>query len=63
MAKRNYRFWTQSEIMVLKQGIQPEGRSYHACVLFCRRIGIPLPGKEAFNLNRELLEKFKAKEV
>jgi len=61
MAKRNYKFWTQSEIMVLKAGIQPKGRSYHACVLFCRRNLIPLPGKEAFELNKDLLEKYEGK--
>lgn len=59
--KRNYRLWTRSEIMVLQKGIQPEGRSYHACVLFCRRNCIPLPGKEMFQLNADLLEKYKGK--
>lgn len=61
MAKRNYRLWKQSEIMVLKAGLLPEGRSYHACVLFCKRNCIPFPGKETFDLNKDLLTKFKDK--
>lgn len=58
---RNYRLWTQSELCVLRKGIMPEGRSYHACVLVCKRLGIAFPGKETFDFNRELLEKFEAK--
>lgn len=55
---RNYRFWTKSELDVLRAGIQPEGRSYHACVLVCTRLKIPFPGKPTFDYNKELLEKF-----
>ena len=56
---RRYKFWTQSEIAVLKAGLMPEGRSYHACVLFCSRLGIKFPGIETFDYNKRLLEKHK----
>lgn len=55
---RKYKFWTQSELDVLKSGVQPEGRSYRACVLICIRLKIPFPGADAFDYNRRLLKKF-----
>ena len=54
---RRYKFWTKSELDVLRAGIMPEGRSYHACVLVCTRLKIPFPGSAEFKFNKDLLEK------
>lgn len=55
---RHYKFWTKSELDVLRAGVMPEGRSYHACVLVCTRLKIPFPGSAEFKYNKDLLEKF-----
>lgn len=55
---RRYKFWTKSELDVLRAGVMPEGRSYHACVLVCTRLKIPFPGSDEFRRNKELLQKF-----
>ena len=47
-----------SDVAVLKMGRQPSGRSYRACLMFCRRNGIPFPGKQSFEENKELDRKF-----
>lgn len=47
-----------SDVAVLKMGRQPSGRSYRACLMFCRRNGIPFPGKQSFEENKELDKKF-----
>lgn len=54
---RRYKFWTKSELDVLRAGVMPEGRSYHACVLVCTRLKIPFPGSAEFKYNKYLLEK------
>ncbi len=43
--KRDYRFWMNSELRELKNGIRPENRTYAAIREFCRRNRIPFPGK------------------
>jgi len=55
---KNSRPWMNSDVAVLKMGRQPSGRSYRACLMFCRRNGIPFPGKQSFEENKELDRKF-----
>lgn len=54
---RKYRFWTSSEIEVLKNGIIPEGRTYKGCSNLCQRLGIKFPGITNFNTSKIMLEK------
>lgn len=55
---KNSRPWMNSDVAVLREGRQPEGRTYRACMMFCIRHGIPFPGKKAFEENKELDKKF-----
>lgn len=55
---KNSRPWMNSDVAVLKAGRQPAGRSYRACLMFCRRNAIPFPGKRSFEENKELDKKF-----
>jgi len=55
---KNSRPWMNSDVAVLKAGRQPAGRSYRACLMFCRRNAIPFPGKKSFEENKELDKKF-----
>lgn len=40
---RTYKLWTTKELRELKNGRIPKGRTRRACVMFCRRQGIPFP--------------------
>ena len=56
-----YSNWTTTDIIFMKRGISPRGRSLDACKVFCRRRGIKFPGKKVFDENAELIEKFEKK--
>lgn len=58
---RNYRFWTTSEIEVLKRGIMPAGRTRVACFRLCRRLGIEYPTAKTFKESAAMLQKFEDK--
>lgn len=53
--------WTTIDIIFLKRGIPPRGRSIDACKVFCRRRGIKFPGKKVFDENAALIQKFEKK--
>jgi ParB-like partition proteins len=55
---KNSRPWMNSDLAVLRAGRQPTGRTYRACLMFCRRHCIPFPGKKSFEENKELEKKF-----
>ncbi len=55
---KNSRPWMNSDLAVLRAGQQPTGRTYRACLMFCRRHCIPFPGKKSFEVNKELEKKF-----
>lgn len=59
---RNYKFWTTSEILTLKSGLVPKGRSITACRRFCARNNLLFPGKKTLESNIELLKNIKEKE-
>lgn len=52
----SYRFWTTSEIIILKAGIIPSGRSVRACRAFCRRMGVVFEGKRRVDENLRLIK-------
>ena len=60
---RNYKFWTTSEILTLKAGLVPKGRSITACRRFCARNGVQFPGKKILEANMELLRNIEEKEL
>lgn len=47
-----------SDVAVLKAGFIPEGRTYRACLMFCRRMKIKFPGKKAFKESVEINKRF-----
>lgn len=53
---RDYKFWKTSEIIALKAGLIPKGRTLTACRRFCSRNGIKFPGKKVIEANHELLD-------
>lgn len=56
MAKmRNYKFWTKQETDLLKQGIQPKGRTIRACINFAKRFNIKFSAKLC-KVNTELIK-------
>ena len=55
---KNSRPWMNSDLAVLRAGRQPTGRTYRACLMFCRRHCIPFPGKKSFEENKKLEKKF-----
>lgn len=59
---RDYKFWTTSEILTLKAGIIPAGRTLTACRRICSRMGFKFPGKKATEANSELLKTIEEKE-
>ncbi len=59
---RDYKFWTTSEILTLKAGLVPKGRSMTACRRFCARNGMKFPGKKTIEANQELLRNIEEKE-
>lgn len=59
---RAYKFWTTSEILTLKAGIKPIGRTITACRRICARNGFKFPGKKTIEANEERLKTIEEKE-
>lgn len=58
---RNYKFWTSAELTILKQGIQPTGRTARACTAIATRLKIEGIGKKIFKRNENLLKEIDKK--
>lgn len=56
-----YRLWSTLEIKLLSMGIMPKGRSPLACRIFCRRNGVPFPGKRQCDANERLIKDIEEK--
>ena len=56
-----YRLWSTLEIKLLTMGIMPKGRSPLACRIFCRRNGVPFPGKRQCDANDHLIDEIEKK--
>lgn len=56
-----YRLWSTLEIKLLSMGIMPKGRSPLACRIFCRRNGVPFPGKRQCDANERLIKEIEEK--
>lgn len=56
-----YRLWSTLEIKLLSMGVMPKGRSPLACRIFCRRNGVPFPGKRQCDANERLIKDIEEK--
>ena len=57
----DYRLWSTLEIKLLSMGLMPKGRSPLACRTFCRRNGVPFPGKRQCDANERLIKDIEEK--
>lgn len=57
----DYRLWSTLEIKLLTMGIMPKGRTPLACRTFCRRNGVPFPGKRQCDANDRLISEIEKK--
>lgn len=47
-----------SDVAVIKEGYMPDGRTYRAVLMFCRRNGLKFPGKRTLKNSEEINKKF-----
>lgn len=47
-----------SDVAVINEGCMPDGRTYRAVLMFCRRHGLTFPGKRALKDSEEINKKF-----
>ena len=52
----NYDYWTTTELKLVTLGIIPETRSMRNGRVYCKRHGIPFPGKRACDANERLIK-------
>lgn len=56
-----YKAWSTVDVKLVQLGILPQGRSIRACYNFCKRHGLPFPGKKKIDYINLSLQKIESR--